>query len=451
MDLKKPTLHIIMEIKSRELEGRTLLALEAATRGFQVIIGHKSDVIEGIKKGILPSGIYFEKSLSRGKETKLLNALKTNNILVSQDEEGGLLDRTFDRFLTIRSSPETVDMADAIFCWGNHDFEAWQRHYPDSSHKIFITGSPRVDYWRQDFKAYFKRKIDSIKYEYKNFILVSSNFASANSYLNLEEQIAQGKRNGSISTAEDELIFKNKAIANRQMFFKFVELINYIAEKHQDTCFVVRPHPAEKISGWESNIKNTKNIQVVFEGGISSWVHASTAVLHNGCTTGIEAYVSGVPAIAYVPFESLANREIPNKLSIECNTKNDVSKVLSCILRGECLNDHRTLENNHLIRNRFVNVDNTTAVESIVDTLKTFDVPLAMPIKIGITGKIIGVRKKTHLFLRTLFGAETKPMRKFPSLQLRELEQIQNDLCAVNEKYKHCMIKHLYGDAYLIE
>lgn len=451
MDKKKPILHILMETKSRELEGRTLLALEAASRGFTVIIGHKIDINEGLKNGVLPPGIYFEKSLTKGKEKKLSNIAKMANLIVSQDEEGGLLDQSFDKFLSIRSTPETVDMAKCIFCWGHHDYNAWEKRYIDCADKIYITGSPRTDFWRHDFKDYFKKYIDSFKQRYGRFVLISSNFVSANGFMSIEERIAQGKRNGSIRTPEDEQNLKVKIFDSQKMFNKFIELINHIAKQHKHTHFVVRPHPAEKLSGWKDNLLKRDNVHVIFEGGISSWVHASIAVLHNGCTTGMEAYAAGVPAIAYVPFESSINREIPNRLSIKCAKKVDVSLVLSRIINGEYVTDNRTPENDNLIKYRLSNVRGAAAAQRIVDVLETLNTPVAKSINPSFVGWKIGTKKKIKIMLKKITGKETKPMRKFPGIKLQELIQIRDNLTNVNGEYKKCDIRLLYGDVYLVE
>lgn len=45
------------------------------------------------------------------------------------------------------------------------------------------------------------------------------------------------------------------------------------------------------------------NVHVIREGTITQWVHHAFAVLHNGCTTALEAVIAKRPVVAYVPFE----------------------------------------------------------------------------------------------------------------------------------------------------
>lgn len=448
---KKRILYITMEIKARELEGRALLALEAASRGFRVVIGHMSQINRGLQVGELPPGLYYEKSLSRGKEEKFGTIVNNGCLLASQDEESGILDHINDRFMSIRSTFETVDLADAIFCWGNFDHEAWTRHYPNSIEKIHLTGCPRVDFWRPDFQRYYHKCIDSIRERFGCFVLVASNFVTANNYMTAEQLVQQARRSGKIDTLEDEQSLRARIEDGKKMFRHFVNLINILADKHRDIHFVVRPHPAEKMSGWESSLSKSSNAHVIFEGGISNWVRASSAVLHNGCTTGMEAYAAGVPAIAYIPFASPINREIPNQLSIKCVNEDEIVDNLPGIMQGGFANEQWSEDNDKLVESRLINLRGDTAVSRIVTEFEKLDIPVSRQIKGGFNGWTWGLKDKIQRFVRTTFGETTRSMRKFPGLQLYELKQIQNDLADCTDKYKECSIRHLYGDLFVVE
>jgi surface carbohydrate biosynthesis protein len=447
----KPILYILLEVKARELEGRTLLALEAATRGFLTIVGNKEHINYGLKSNILRPGVYFDKSLTRGKEEKLESVAAKGCMVASQDEEGGLLDQSIDRFISFRSTPETVAITNAIFCWGNHDCAGWSKHHQDSSSRIFITGSPRIDFWRSDFDSYFRLDMNNIKKRFDPFVLLPSRFVGANNYRSIEERIEQGRNNGSIRTMQDELLLRSKAADSRKMFILFTEMINSMAEKYKDLNFVVRPHPAEKVSGWQKRLEKKDNLHLVFEKGISPWVRSAEAILHNGCTTGIEAYVCGVPAIAYTPFESPINRKIPNRLSIKCTTEEEVSRVLSRIITGEKVDEHRTPENDETIRHRLANVKGDTAAKRIVDVLEKLDVPESPPVRPGLAGLKVTLKTEYSRFINRFRNKETRITRKFPGLKLSELKEIQDNLAMVTDKYRGCRIRRLFGDVFVVE
>lgn len=463
---KKPTLYIFVETKARELEGRTLLALEAANHGFQVIIGNIGRLYQLLNKGVLPKGVCYEKSLSRGKEKKLKSLKDKGYIIVSQDEETGLAQNNFKDFLNIRSTPETVEMASAIYCFGNFDYDYWTKLYPSYKNKIHLTGSPRLDYWQPKLKNFYRNKIDQIQVRYKEFILISSNFGLVNGYLSLENFIAQRKINGSINTKNDEQAFRSLFSDTKKLFIEFVDLVNYLANRLDGINIVIRPHPSEKFSAWQNAVASHDNIHVVFRDSITPWVHASSAVLHNSCTTAIEAYVIGKPALAFIPFKSKVNRDIPNRLSLKCTTKEDVLNTLNKILNNSVTNNHGTLENDAIIYSRLNNTNDTTSAKIIVENLLTLDVPKTNQIhksyslinkkylNLVIFGKYLALKQSIKRYGHKLFFkkwySESKKKHKFPGLELSELKQIQTNLQAVDRKYSKCEIHCLIDDLFLI-
>ena len=69
------------------------------------------------------------------------------------------------------------------------------------------------------------------------------------------------------------------------------------------------------------------------------WLMATQAVIHNGCTTGVEAYVMGGPAISY---RAQVNEDydygfyrLPNLLSHQCFDFDELLITLGQILSGE--------------------------------------------------------------------------------------------------------------------
>ncbi len=87
--------YIQMEIKARELEGRSLLALAAAERGHHVLLG---DVERYLDAGVLPPGLFHDKDLTpTAKKVRRLSAYRAEgHRITSQDEEHWLALPTFD-------------------------------------------------------------------------------------------------------------------------------------------------------------------------------------------------------------------------------------------------------------------------------------------------------------------------------------------------------------------
>ena len=60
-------IYIQVEVSSRELDGKLLLAVLAAAKGHQVIVSNGREIMDGLKKKVLPPGVFHTKSLSPGK------------------------------------------------------------------------------------------------------------------------------------------------------------------------------------------------------------------------------------------------------------------------------------------------------------------------------------------------------------------------------------------------
>ena len=104
---------------------------------------------------------------------------KNNNIkITSLDEEAGLVLKNLDYFAESRFTNSDLNIADKVFCWGNHDFKTLNSFYKDFGSKFILSGSPRFDMMRNNFKNYWNFKNTDNKK-----ILISGNFNLVNGYI----------------------------------------------------------------------------------------------------------------------------------------------------------------------------------------------------------------------------------------------------------------------------
>jgi hypothetical protein len=101
---------------------------------------------------------------------------------------------------------------------------------------------------------------------------------------------------------------------------------------------------------------------------------ATKALIHNGCTTGVEAYVMRVPALSY---RATVNEDydygfyfLPNKISHQCFNFEELKKRLQRILGGEIGtadgNERQALIDHHLAAQ-----EGPLACERMVDVIET--------------------------------------------------------------------------------
>lgn len=361
-------IYIPIEVKARELEGRSLLAFEAASRGHHVIIGGKEDTLALAENGILKPGIVYNKSITIGQLESLMKIKANGHINTSQDEEHGLLDKNYNIFIKRRFPADTIELADKLYCWGSFDYESLSSHFKDAKHKFVITGSPRVDLWRSELNAFFEQP------PIKNYVLIASNFGSS---LNMWRywQLYQVKKRWSGNNEPDQrLLFESWAYQLR-LLGEFVTMIKTLAVAVPDIQFVVRPHPVENIEGWSSFLDNApQNVHVLREGSISGWIRNAIAVVHNGCTSALESCVSKVPVIAYRPLPSSYEREVPNMLGAEAFSPDELKMYLNNILNKKADNkQHNFNRNYHLVEERLASLQGEFAFRKIVDDWESFD------------------------------------------------------------------------------
>jgi hypothetical protein len=100
---------------------------------------------------------------------------------------------------------------------------------------------------------------------------------------------------------------------------------------------------------------------------------AARALIHNGCTTAVEAYAMGIPAISY---RATVNDDIdcgfyqlPNRLSLQCFNFDELQETLRRSLLGESLasngEDRKALIHHHLAAQ-----DGPLACERMVEILE---------------------------------------------------------------------------------
>ena len=102
---------------------------------------------------------------------------------------------------------------------------------------------------------------------------------------------------------------------------------------------IVRPHPSESFSIYNDIAAKCERVKVISEGNVIPWLLASKTLVHNGCTTGLEAYALGVPAISYLStfneYYDYDFQGLPTKLSYQSFSFEELEATLSGILKGE--------------------------------------------------------------------------------------------------------------------
>jgi len=94
---------------------------------------------------------------------------------------------------------------------------------------------------------------------------------------------------------------EGQADQNYICFKEYLDFLPEIAERFPEFNFVIRPHPSENSSAWESISRNHTNVHVVYEDAVTPWIIGALGVIHFKSTTSIEAALLGKPVLTYMP------------------------------------------------------------------------------------------------------------------------------------------------------
>lgn len=472
-------IYIPIEVKARELEGRTLLAFVAAERGHTVVLGEKSDTIGLSKNGRLPPGIVHMKSITPHQPMiQTLSKLHEYGHKVTvQDEENGITDISFEPFGKLRFSEKSLALTDRVFAWGEHDGAGLRNMFNEASEKIVVTGSPRADFWRTDFKNYFKLSFEGKENEFifkKPYILVVSNFSSFLNVNRFWNVIARLRSAGYFDRDANREIHEYENAAYQTLLIgKFVEMVRELSKLYPNYNIVVRPHPVESQDGWEKIIGEFENVIIERTGTISKWIRHSKLMIYNGSSSAIEAAMSGANRIAYRPLPNDIERVVPNLVGINVFSLEELKKIVSDILEGTELDVLAEVEKitNKYIHDRVSNFEDKLAADRIVDEWESIAAEHSLPHgnysdllrfykskerKPSLNKKM---KKRLIIIRNLLFDYDKKENdskkllknhHKFPSFEEGEIGFIHERLQSLLKRFENIVYKRFGEKSYII-
>jgi len=374
MKTGKSTLLLPVENQVRELDAKLLLACVAVKRELPCIIGSKREVESHIAS--FPRSIYLAKSMVPGNIKFLQIARELGHENVAWDEEA-LVHLPPETYFSRRLSPVAMEHVSHLFAWGEDNAELW-RQYPELPAKIpiHVTGNPRGDLLRPEMRGFYDQQVEDIRRNYGNYILINTNFNHVNAFLperNLFQPVrepGEEPRFGRAARGMTREYAEGLRHLKQTIFEAFQRLIPALEKSFPQHTIIVRPHPTESQETYRKIAAKCERVRVTNEGNVVPWIIASEAVIHNGCTTGVEAYVLGVPAISYRAtvndYYDLGFYRLPNSLSYQCFNFEELRVKLGDILAGK-LKSPAGDERQALIGRHLAALEGPLACERMVD------------------------------------------------------------------------------------
>ena len=353
---------------SRELHAKALLACIAAERGYTAIIGDSTEMRDALRTW--KPGIIVWKGLVKKVQNNYRLFHYFGHKVVAQCEEG-LVYPIAEFYTKLRVSEEALNELDLFFAWGEKQAADILTKVPGKENKIILAGNPRIDLLDKRFRGVFKKDVEKITKQYSPYLLVNTNFSSYTHTIGPEAVIQRLKAKGTIKTAEEEEFYRGRSLNRKKLFHEFVLLLESLNSSLTDYNIILRPHPSEDISLWQDSVSHMKRVKVIREGSAIPWLIGTELMIHNDCTTALEASILGKDVISFRP---TANNPYESELAVSfgvsTETIDDLSEAIDGILNKNDKAESTTNSIGHENLKKYISsIDSKLASEVIVDNL----------------------------------------------------------------------------------
>ena len=439
MNTKGSRASIIIPVENqvRELDPKLLLACIAVQRGFDVIIGSHREIDFRITS--FPRSLYLNKSMTE-RNLKMFRIMKKSGHEILTWDEEALVHLPAETYYSRRLSPVAIRYNSHLFAWGEDNAELW-RQYPDlpPDMPIHVTGNPRSDMLRPELRSFYEPEAEEIRKAHGNFILVNTNFNHVNAFYPAQNLFRPVKKAGAEPQFGKAAVGMSREYAEGlrdhklAVFKTFKQLIPTLEQAFVDHTIIVRPHPTENQQVYKDIAGDCQRVKVTNEGNVVPWLMATDVVIHNGCTTGVEAYMMNVPAVSYRAeideTYDMGFYRLPNLISHQCFDVDHLLETITKIIKGE-LGAADGDERQALVKQYLAAQDGPLACERIVDVLeKKIERQPVLP-KPPLSDRFLGQgfadwRRLVKYVRKHLPGKHAPPefhRHRYPGISLQELK-----------------------------
>lgn len=362
-------IYIRIEVLSRELQGRLLLALVAAERGHRVVLGkHNAGRVLGNEDSPgYPPGLFHDKSLGYDDpKTEMKKTLIARGWgITAQDEEHGLVTEVFGENMLDRFLDEGFDYNHLLFAWGDFDSEALHLLRSSRRDQIVRTGSPRADLWRPDMAAVHGREQVHEVTAGRPFVLINPiggwNPGAPERVFGLDGTPADEERIASLSRS-------------LRLMSRFVAAADALAREHPDLLIILRPHPGAELDVWvKAADRCHEHVIVSREARLTPWLQEAIAVVTNGSTVAFEALLAGTPLITFAPDGELAYDAVTHRIGRIATDLDQLSRAIEDASEKTTREQWFSTQMVDAVRHRFAALDGRLAADRIVDEWDRLD------------------------------------------------------------------------------
>lgn len=445
------TLIIPVENQVRELDAKLLLACVAAERGLAVVIGSQPFVQFAMPS--LRRGVFLAKSLRYNSALMLGLIQSLGHEIVAWDEES-LVRYDSPDYYSWRFSPDTFKPLSHLFAWGQDDADMFSAYPGANGLPVHVTGNPRADLLRPELRGYFADAAGELRDRHGDFILINTNFSFVNAFvpsLNLIQAADAGPQISRTGRGMSLEFARGMAAHQQAIHDRFRALLSKLSAWFPEHTIVLRPHPSENHGAWERATADLANVRVLHNGNVVPWLLASRVLLHNGCTTAVEATVLGIPAVSYQPVMAASyDYYLPNALSHCARTPAEVRELLTDILAGR-LGQVAVGVRNPILERHLAATSGELATDRVIDVLESAGHTTRRPpwpgipqfLKGWVGGHLRTAVKQFNMRRPGHRNSAAYHTHRFPEISVAEVENRVTRLRTLLDRFHRVRVKQL--------
>jgi hypothetical protein len=290
-----------------------------------------------------------------------------------------------------------------------------------------------------------------LRQRHGDFILINTNFARYNHFYGEGNLLRAQHERGNVQTPEQEAFLVAWRDFLGQLYHAFAAMLEPLSRAFPRHRIILRPHPSENHQRWERECEGLDNVSVEYSGNVVPWLLAAGVLIHNSCTTGLEAYLMDRPVISYQPVRSeIYDSELPNSVSHQVDELAQLIQSVRDALAGARIDGGtggRATTGRY-----YAALDGPPASERILDAVDDLDLYLPQQSGMGHeAGRLSGyihlpARKLARRILRPKMAAYVR--QKFPGLGLAELRRELARLHAVSGRFGGVEVEPLAYECY---
>ena len=401
-------IYIPVEIPVRELPGYLLLSIVAASRGHKVLIASGIDLWLLKRLKILTKGCYLVKNMNVPSVSKTVHDgfLNDGFDMYCQEQESSILFGEFSSHLNVLGiNKDQFVPFKGVFCWGKRDTNNYKNYFDSKKDIFYNTGSVRLELWKEKYAALCQAKRSP---NAKPYILVVSNFSYIMGDNHWSNLYLTHKQLEMFQSNLQEQTFHNTIAQESKICSDMILAVKHLARKNPKYDIVLRPHPADSISNWKNIFCDDENVSVVDNSdSINAWIQNAKAIIHNGCTSAIEAVIRSVPIISYGPDRIHDDLTIPNNLGIRAKSLEELDRSLEIIFDRDSYEVYQ--RNSERVLDPVISLDKENSALEMIKIMekKSYELLqndiLAMDI---LNIKVAKFLKKNYDLVRRIFGVK---------------------------------------------